>query len=118
MNTASSEGVTAIFAGGWIHVDLDVGRAGGKIEAGDGIVTMQQCGDFVHWRAHAGDIGSGGKGANAHPVLVGRVPQQSFKVCEVDRALNVEFDFDMLARPSRQVTSLEWCSYGPTKTTG
>ncbi len=77
-----------------IHVDPDVGRARREVEAGVGVIRVQQPRDLVHRRAHAGHVRGGGERADpeASPVL-GRA-QQLLQVREVHAAVGGEVHLD------------------------
>ena len=77
-----------------VHIDIDIGRAGGVIETGDRPMSMQQARKLVNVCANAGDVRGCGKGADAQAVLVRRVLQQLFQMCEIDMPGSIQAHFN------------------------
>ncbi len=77
-----------------IHVDADVRRAGREVEAGVGVVRVQQPRDLVHRRAHAGDVRGRRERADPEAPAVLGLAQQLLEVREVDAAVGGEVHLD------------------------
>ena len=110
--------VAAVVVRRRVHVDLDVRRARGEVEAGEGIVGVQQLRDLADRRAHAGDVRGGRERADA------RAPWYSGACSSCSRCARsmppsaARLTSTTVASPWRQVTSLLWCSYGPDEHDG
>jgi hypothetical protein len=84
--------------GGFMSI-VGVRRAGRVVEAGPGVVAVQQPRDLAHRRAHAGDVRGGRERADAQPApVLGRL-QQRLEVREVHAAVGREVDLDHGGEP-------------------
>ena len=81
-------------AAGRIHVDPDIGRAGGEVEARIRVVRVQQPRDLVHRRAHAGHVRGRGKRADPEPSVILGLTQQLLEVREIHAAIGGEIHLD------------------------
>ena len=80
-------------AAGAVHLDVDVGRAGGEVPEAERAVLVEQVGDALGVGDDAGDVGGGGEGADLERP-VGVALELLAEVVEGDPAVGVLVDGD------------------------
>ena len=89
------DGVVAIVLPG-PHVDVDVGCRRGEVEAGPGIVRVQDAGDGPSVGADAGDVACGRERTDLAAALPARVGERGFEGGEVALPGRAQRDLDDL----------------------